>query len=319
MGSSDSAASAGVEPTPDRPGVLRDDALDRQLGDQGWVKLPGPQVAEPERRMLRRFFADEFTGARAGFHNDFFLPDTAFRIRATQVMAEATYHLSQTWFRGLEPFLYTYLTKFASPDSSLLEHRDWMYVNELSGERSYILYVALDHADADSGMLHVVPRSHRLDGPPCGTRLVWPWLAYPEVLRAGAVTVPLEPGEAAVWDNRLIHMSFENTTSEDRLAMGLWCHRRGGDLAHFVGRDRTTASLYTVDEWFFMSETPELLAQRDPDHPETARITIHPGEHSPSILGHVLREGVAPAGTRPWRFDLEGPVADADRYRSDHA
>ena len=224
-------------------------------------------------------------------------------MRATQLMAGTTHHLAEEWFVDHRPFLYTYLTKFASENSSLLEHRDWMYVNEPSGERSYILYVAVDPADEVNGMLHLVPRSHLLDGPPCGTRLTWPWLAHSDMLRAHAVPVPLRPGEAVVWDNRLIHMSFENASSVDRLAMGLWCHRRGGELAHFVAHDKRSVSRFLVDEWFFMSATPPQLGEHDPDYPAAERFRILDGDCSAETLDHVLRGDGWPASARAWSYE----------------
>lgn len=284
-------------------GVLRDADLDRTLAAEGFVRLPGVQLDEDERATLREFFVEEFTGERTGFHNDFFLPDPDFRARATQLMAGTTYRLAEQWFVDHRPFLYTYLTKFASAESTLAEHRDWMYVDELSGERSYILYVAIDSADEGNGMLHLVPRSHLLDGPPCGTRLTWPWLHHPEILRRHAVPVPLRAGEAAVWDNRLIHMSFENRTRTDRLAMGLWCHHEGGELAHFVAHDKRTTSRYVVDEWFFMSQTPPQLGERDPEHPVAERFRVVEGDHGPELLEEVLRTGVWPASARRWTYE----------------
>ncbi len=71
-------------------------------------------------------------------------------------------------FANFQPFLLTFIAKFASGISTFSQHRDWMYVDELVGHRSYILYVAIDDRDENSGMVHVVPRSHLLPGPPCG-------------------------------------------------------------------------------------------------------------------------------------------------------
>jgi hypothetical protein len=294
---------ASSDPTSPARRVLRDATLDHTLVTEGFVRLPGVHLSAEEAHVLRDFFLDEFTGERTGFHNDFFLPDPEFRARATQLMAATTYHLAEEWFVDHRPFLYTYLTKFASENSSLLEHRDWMYVNELSGERSYILYVAIDSADEGNGMLHLVPRSHLLDGPPCGTRLTWPWLNYSDVLRNHAVPIPLQAGEAAIWDNRLIHMSFENTTRVDRVAMGLWCHRAGGELAHFVAHDKHRTSRFDVDEWFFMSQTPPQLAEHDPAYPVAEQFQIVAGDHDEEILEHVLSTGTWPATARRWSYE----------------
>ena len=117
-------------------------------------------------------------------------------------------------------------------------------------------------------MVRVVPRSHLLPGGPCGTKAIWPWLRFRDELRARSVAVPLKAGEAAIWDNRLIHMSFDNNSATPRLAVGMWCHRSGGSLVHFA-RTESGYLQFDVDEQFFLEETPALLYSRNPSRPVT--------------------------------------------------
>jgi hypothetical protein len=298
---------AALDRQPGAAPVLRDPTLNQELLTNGFVRLPGTHLLDDARTELRSFFIDEFPGARQGFHNDYFLPHADFRRRASAVMAKLTEPLAERWFAGLEPFLYTYLTKFATPESTLDEHRDWMYVDEVAGDRSYILYIALDDADENNGELQLVPRSHLLDGPPCGTRLIWPWLGHGELLRQHAVPLPLRAGEAAIWDNRLIHMSFENRTTSDRFAIGLWCHRPERPLAHFLADPSgQEVRQYAVDRDFFVETTPFTLIDHDPEFPVVGRFTVEWGDFSAATLTNVLN-GEDPGPITPWGYR---PVLD---------
>lgn len=269
--------------------VLRDPASNTALSRLGYARLDGTVVASEARNHLIRLFHETFPGGRDHFHNDFFIDSPAYRARATVEMAAVTAGLVERFFVGFDPFLYTYLVKFAGARTGLSEHRDWMYVDEPRGARSYILYIALDEVGADQGGLHLVPRSHLLDGPPCGTRLFWPWLEHAATLREHAVRIDLRPGEAAIWDNRLVHMSFPNETAKSRVAIGLWCRRRGDQLTHFHWQDGDdVVRQFCVDEHFYLTETPQLLASRPPDYPVIGEYPVRPFEATVDELCRAL-------------------------------
>jgi hypothetical protein len=111
-----------------------------------------------------------------------------------------------------------------------------------------------------------------------------------------------------IFDNRMIHMSFENESDRHRVAIGLWCHETGGELVHFANRGTTEAVRYTVDEWFYLTETPFTLAERDPNYPIAERFTVEPVDSSLEMFNAVT-QGVAtssPPATQPARSEHQG-------------
>lgn len=169
-----------------------------------------------------------------GFHNDFFLPNTEFRLAATLEMAPLLYEPTVALLRGT-PRSSTHSWRSSLAITALWASIvDWMYIDERRGDRSFILYIALEDQMAENGAIRFLPRSHRLHGPLCGTRLIWPWLMNRNVIRDRQLELPLRAGEAAVWDNSLIHSSGPNSSGELRLAVGVWFRPVEVGLAHLT-------------------------------------------------------------------------------------
>ena len=277
------------------PLVLRDPTLNRDLIEQGFVRLPGEFLNVTDRAEVRAYFDRNFAGERRGFHNDFFIDDAPYRESGSEFLDRMLCSVWQGVLSGFEPFLLTFISKFPDAESAFPEHRDWMYVDETKGERSYILYVAIDDGDETTGSVRVVPRSHLLPGPPCGTRSPWPWLRQPEILDRYSVALPLRAGEAAVWDNRTIHMSSPNLSDSARLSVAAWCHRPENALVHFVGCDSGEVEQYQVDRAFFNKWTPELLRERPlTEYSLIERLYVEPGRTDPHALtAHLEGRSVA--------------------------
>lgn len=271
-----------------RPQALVNPTADSALRTDGLAPIGDRLLDDAGCRHLRNFFKDRFPGTRGGFHNDFFLPNTEFRLAATLEMAPLLYEPTVALFEGYTPFLYTFLAKFPGDNSALGIHRDWMYIDERRGDRSFILYIALEDQMAENGAIRFLPRSHRLHGPLCGTRLIWPWLMNRNVIRDRQLELPLRAGEAAVWDNSLIHSSGPNSSGELRLAVGVWFRPVEVGLAHFSRDGDHHAVRYGVDECFFTSETPFTLLERAPAWPIIERISLVHVDTTAATMESVL-------------------------------
>ena len=271
-----------------RPRALVNPSADAALQTDGLARIRDPLLDDSGCLHLRNFFLDNFPGPRHGFHNDFFLPDTGFRLAGTMEMASLLYESAVALFDGYTPFLYTFLAKFPGDNSSLSFHRDWMYIDERRGDRSFILYIALQDQTVENGTIWSLPRSHLLHGPLCGTRLTWPWLENRHLIRERHLELPLRAGEAAVWDNGLIHSSDANRSVEPRLAVGVWLRPSEVGLAHFSLDGADHAARYEVNESFFVTETPFTLLERSPAWPIAERVDLTDVDTTPNTMKRVL-------------------------------
>lgn len=108
-----------------------------------------------------------------------------------------------------------------SDDGDLPLHQDWSFVDETSA-RSMGVWMPLQDVTTDNGCLRVLPGSHRHRQP---LRAVGSGFRYAQfenaLLERHLVDLPLNSGEAVLFDHRLIHGSRPNRSLEPRVAVGL--------------------------------------------------------------------------------------------------
>lgn len=266
--------------------VLRDDRLDRRLQRDGFVvfDLVDPDVVAPLR--------EEFGSLRGweghGFQSDLVVPDTDLRRAiSTTIAATLDDHVTPL-FDGYRPFLRNFLCKHPDPASDLYIHRDWMYVDERSGDHTYVAWVPLEDVDGANGQLRVLRGSHHLDESLRGTELIAPWLDHTAVIEERLLSVPVRSGQCIVFDNRLVHSSWPNLTERPRVVAAVGMRPEHAPLVHFRRTGPSTAVRYDVDEEFFLTETPQGLIAAAPDRRIAETVPVRFRDLSASKLASLI-------------------------------
>jgi hypothetical protein len=204
--------------------VFLDPGLQRAFDRDGFAVtrlLSADEAAETLERVMalrdRSGFASNTPGPAPTYHVSLLDPDLDYR-RAARSVAERA--LAERCGRILDG--YRFLTGgflLKPPGAAELDmHRDWSMTSN-ADDVALNCWCALGDVDERNGCLKVVPGSYALvpniEAP--GQR---PFFAgYREALKDHAVTVPLQAGEAVIFDNRTLHGSGANPTPELRAAV----------------------------------------------------------------------------------------------------
>jgi hypothetical protein len=252
------------------PRALVDGDRDRLLRRDGFVTFPlldAPRVAE-----VRAIFERVHGWEGEGFHADLTIPDPDYRRQVNEALAGALAGTVTPLFLDHEPFLYNFVCKFPGVDSELYLHRDWMYVDERAGHRTYVAWIALEDIRGDNGRLRVLRGSHRLDRSWRGTDLGPPWLQHQDTIRERLRSVRVRAGDCVVFNNALLHCSYPNLTDRPRLVAAVGMKPKGAPLVHFRREDAATAQRFDVDETFFCELTPQDLTDAPPPSPPAEQV-----------------------------------------------
>ena len=246
---------------PVRRGVLTNRRQDHRLHRDGFVvvDLIDPHVAS---ELASSYLARRVEGGH-GFEADLNNPDTAYRRTVSGELSAALDDRVTDLFVAHQPFLRVYLCKWPGPDSDLYLHRDWMYVDERAGHRSYVVWIALSDVSGHQGQLQVLRGSHRLDPSLRGSNLNAAWIQHDDLIRPRLEAVPTTPGQAVIFDNALVHCSHPNNTDAPRVAAAIGLRPRAANLVHFHGAEREALG-YDVDDRFFLTHTPSELEAAPP-------------------------------------------------------
>jgi beta-hydroxylase len=274
-----------------RPGtqVLIDPESDRRLARDGFVKLPLLSAADVAP--LRERFLELRGTEGEGFASDLIVDDPEYRETATREIAKAVDEVAGSLFVDHEPFLRSFLCKYPGPTSDLYLHRDWMYVDEREGARTYVVWIALQDITGDNGQLRVLRGSHRLDDTLRGTSLTAPWLDHVDTIERRLLSVPVRAGECIVFDNALVHSSYPNHTDDPRVAVAVGFRPTGVPLVHFRRIDEALAARYDVDEAFFGAVTAQGLIAQPPELPVAEEVPIVEHRWSADELAARLDRG----------------------------
>lgn len=243
--------------------VLRDRRLDAALHREGYVvtRVIPPSVAA----RLRTRFGDVHGWARQelldGQAPDFEIAtwseDPEYRGEIAGMVDGATTLALGELFDRHRPIGHSLMIKWPSegterwrgvPDSF---HNDSMFIDERTGTRSWMVWLALQDIDRTNGGLLVVPYSHRLDRTVRGWGVDAPWIAYEDVYEPRAVRLSLRAGEAVLFDPALLHRSDPNLADEARVAASILLVERGVPLCLFRRVDESTAEKVPLTDDFF--------------------------------------------------------------------
>jgi hypothetical protein len=155
---------------------------------------------------------------------------------------------------GQVPFLGSFVAKGRFVDGPMDFHQDLTYVDERCF-RSITVWVPLVDVDDVSGMLEVVPGSHRWStaSRPGGTA---PLATAPlqEELKELAVGLPVKAGDVVVFDSALIHGSAPNRGGVVRPAVVVGFVPAEAQLVHFHQEDDGPLRCFEIDEAFFTTQ-----------------------------------------------------------------
>lgn len=305
---------AGVEASPwrDSAAVLVDEGLDRRLRRDGFVvtDLVDAEVAEGLRRTYEQLHGLD---GGEGFEADLNNTDTEYRRAAAAAISATLDDVCRPLFRDFEPFLRVFLCKWPGENSDLYLHRDWMYVDERAGYRTYVVWVALQDITRENGALQVLRGTHQLDRSLRGTELNPTWLNHHDAIRPRLLEVPVRAGQAIIFDNCLVHCSLPNNTSEPRVTTATGWRPAEAPLVHFRRISEDAAARYDIDDEFFFDNTPASLMARPPDLPVADIVPYEHQEYSADAVAEFV-DG-SPLG----RLDAFHRARHARRNRRAHA
>lgn len=254
--------------------ALADPALDAALERDGYVAPPGVFLDRDRASALRSAFEELHGGGGRGFHNDFNDRDLGYRRRAAALVAGALAPVVRDLFVDHVGFIHPFLCKFPGDASYFKPHRDWMYVDERAGHRSFVLFVALEDVGEANGEVQLIPGSHRLDTMARGTMLEAPWMRESEVLTERMRPCPRPAGGVLVWDHAVVHGSRPNLTDRPRLAAAVWVAPVGVPLRHYRRLDDERACAHVVDPSFWTTQNPFRLMLHPPAEPVAEVVPI---------------------------------------------
>jgi hypothetical protein len=244
---------------PDRP-VLASPPLDAAFKRDGYVVLEGFCDAEGIDELVAAY---ERYGPAPGdlgeyCHFDFQSADQAYKRSTDQAIRQALVEPMERSLVDYRPYYGNYVMKWPSPTSWFGVHQDSCFVDETKAISASI-WVATTEVDEHNGAVWFFPGSHRMRSTVRGSNQAA--YAFQDVgatieARCGRI-VRLAPGDAIVFDHRVVHWSYANSSGVPRLAAVLGVIPQTATLLHHhASDDGASVETFAIDDEFFIVNDP---------------------------------------------------------------
>jgi hypothetical protein len=226
-----------------------DPGLEAAFARDGFVvvDLVGPGCVED---LAARYEALD-SGIDAGYYPSFQSTDRAYKTAANEAITEGLWPPLADLLEGYEPLLGVFMVKHPGPATEVVPHQDWVVADE-SERPTMNAWAPLTPVDQASGPMKVLPGSHRWLGDLRGSpSFPTAWEADWERVRDELmVTVPVEVGQAMVYDIRLLHGTGANRSDRTRVVSSLYAIPLGADPVHYHRHPDGTVVGYRVPSDF---------------------------------------------------------------------
>jgi hypothetical protein len=157
-----------------------------------------------------------------------------------------------------------FIKELSSESNAIGFHRDWSFVNEPAGERSYTLWVALCDITKETGGIGVIPGSH-LNVRHLKHAVPKETYRFADEIRDIAEAGPVHwlwprKGQAILWDHRIVHCSGINTGATPRLC-ATFAMTHANNRLRILWEEKDGFHWYNVpDDFYHLHNTNDLYA-----------------------------------------------------------
>lgn len=237
--------------------VFRNVELQREFQRDGFVVVDFADRALIDELMAGYHRLD--SGIDAGYYPSLMSTDLAYKADTHRFVADLVFPNMNQLISSYKPLLGVYMVKHPGPDTEVPPHQDWIVADE-SRRPTMNVWMPLTSIDDATGRMRVLPGSHRwLSGLRGSPSFPTQWEADYERVRDELMQpVDIGPGQAMVYDIRVLHGTPPNRSDQTRVVTSLYAipddttpihyHRTGdGDVTGYHVSDDFCATFNIGD------------------------------------------------------------------------
>ncbi len=185
------------------------------------------------------------------FFTTTWLNDAALRLETNREICLRLEPKLETILNGYRFFYGSYFVKKKGEKSMCDVHQDWSSVDE-PNLVSVTVWCALSDMNLSNGCLQILPQSHRLNNYVRGRHMTDYLGKCKNILKDRFMRpIQLRQGQAIIFNQRMVHGSMQNLSSETRLACGLVAAPLEAKMKHFVGFGNGSVKIVDAENNFF--------------------------------------------------------------------
>jgi hypothetical protein len=198
--------------------VVKDKEIDAKLASDGFVVAGnvGQQALEELRNVHQS--NHDFEVNQGGMFYSVYSLDIPYRKRIFKEIGAILSPVYNMLFQNYKPVLHSFIVKVNGDNSEFTLHQDSTGLDEFQFSPLSV-WIPLQDTQLKNGCLCVVPHSHRIKVPYRGISFEGPFQNITETVRQYLQPIPMKAGDILLFDNRILHYSPANESTEDRVVV----------------------------------------------------------------------------------------------------
>lgn len=230
--------------------IFRDNTLNKQFLKQGYVVVS--LLSNEKVEAVKDFYKSNRPAQAAGFHTTHFFSDVDYKEKVQETIENACSGKLQELLIDYKALFSNFMVKEPGENSRMPLHADWTYVDE-SNFISLGVWCTLVDTNKENGMLGVVPYSHNLKANFRGPQIPTPFHDFNEyVIKNYGKLLPMQAGEAVIYNHKLLHFSPANQSNEVRLAFNSVWVPKETQVVHYTMLNNEIRKYKVNDKRFFI-------------------------------------------------------------------
>jgi ectoine hydroxylase-related dioxygenase (phytanoyl-CoA dioxygenase family) len=197
--------------------IVIDETANETLREKGFVKIPF--LLKEELAALQDLATDFFEGKTISkFYSSHNKNTAEVNLQISQAIEEITGPALQRTFENYKFFIAHFIVKQAHNENVFHLHQDWNIVEE-DEYPSIQIWIPLQDANQQNGGMFFLERSHQYFHNYRSSTFGIPNIPISGALKEHVLPVDVFATEAALFNNRILHGSYPNLTSKNRLSV----------------------------------------------------------------------------------------------------
>lgn len=240
--------------------ILNDNSLEEKMKHKGYavIDFADGNLVEELKGIYLKNFSKRYTETGRFTTMENTIPE--LKRYYHEVIIEKSRKSLEKYFKNYHIPIASYFVKYANSKGDLEWHQDSSLLLNAHLEPHYALWCPLVSVDETNGALCVIEHSHKLNNEIITHDLPWPYRPLSNLFEKNKKVINLSPGQAVLFDIRLIHHATPNTTNEDRICFSfrithqkskyfnILCEKPGEKV---ISVFEETPDFYLRDEWNF--------------------------------------------------------------------
>jgi hypothetical protein len=196
--------------------VIKDEYLANTIHEKGYTVIPFLN-SEKVSQLKALYKAEHSIKAENGaMFYTLYSKDHTYRKRIHNTIANIINPEFEKYFKDYKNIVNIFINKTSGADSGFYTHQDTTALDEFNYSPLSI-WIPLQDITPENGALGVIEKSHWFFSPYRGISFPFPFSKINDTVKNYLEPIYLKAGEALIFDPRIVHNSFTNTSGSDRI------------------------------------------------------------------------------------------------------